>query len=64
MAEHEEELDLIWGLNEIGKVIGRSYQQTHHMVRTHNLPPVRQVGQRYVASRKALIAFFRGEDAA
>ena len=62
MAEQKENLDLIWGLGEIGEVIGRTYQQVHHMVRTGNLPPVRQVGQRYVTSRRALIAFFNGEE--
>ncbi|MFN7010822.1 MAG: hypothetical protein ACK4PN_12400 [Allorhizobium sp.] len=62
MAEQERELDLIWGLAEIGKVIGRTYPQVHHMVRSGKLPPVRQVGQRYFASRRALIAFFNCEE--
>ncbi|PZR81852.1 MAG: hypothetical protein DI537_37615 [Stutzerimonas stutzeri] len=65
MAEQERELDLVWGLADIGKVIGRTYPQVHHMVRSKKLPMVRQVGQRYFASRRALIAFFdREEDAA
>lgn len=64
MADEKENLDLIWGLAEIGELIGRTYPQVHHMVRTGKLPPVRQVGHRYVTSRKALIAFFNGEESA
>lgn len=59
-----KELDLIWGVGPIGKEIGRTYQQTYHMIQAGHLPPVRQVGQRYVASRKALIEFFTNEAAA
>lgn len=58
-----EELDLIWGIEDIGKLIGRSYKQTYHMVRSGKLPMVKQIGERYVASRSKLIAFFL-EDAA
>ena len=64
MAEQKENLDLIWGLNNIAKEVGRSYQQLHHMVRAGHLPPVRQIGQRYVVSRKALIEFFHGQETA
>lgn len=64
MAEQKENLDLIWGVGAIGKEIGRTYQQTYHMIQAGHLPPVRQVGQRYVASRRALIEFFVNEAAA
>lgn len=57
------ELDLVWGVEAIGKLIGRNYQQTYHMIRSGKLPMVKQVGERYVASRSKLIAFFL-EDAA
>jgi hypothetical protein len=56
-------LDLIWGVEEIGKLIGRNYQATYHMIRSGKLPMVKQVGERYVASRRKLVAFFM-EDAA
>ncbi|MHC2488156.1 hypothetical protein CN068_06880 [Sinorhizobium meliloti] len=56
-------LDLIWGVEEIGKVIGRNARQTYHMIQSGHLPMVKQVGERYVASRQKLIAFFL-EDAA
>ncbi len=58
-----EGLDLIWGVEDIGKLIGRNYQQTYHMISTGKLPMVRQIGERYVVSRAKLIAFFM-EDAA
>jgi predicted DNA-binding transcriptional regulator AlpA len=56
-------LDLIWGVEDIGKLIGRNYQQTYHMIATGKLPMVKKIGERYVASRSKLIAFFM-EDAA
>lgn len=57
------QLDLIWGVEAIGKLIGRSYQQTYHMIQAGHLPMVKQIGERYVASRSKLIAFFM-DDAA
>ncbi len=63
MSKEPDPIDLIWGIGPIGKLIGRSYQQTYHMVRSGQLPMVKQVGERYVASRSKLIAFFM-EDAA
>jgi hypothetical protein len=61
--DNERCLDLIWGVEDIGKLIGRNYQQTYHMIRSGKLPMVKQVGERYVASRAKLVAFFM-EDAA
>lgn len=63
MVLKQEALDLIWGVEDIGKLIGRNYQQTYHMIRSGKLPMVKQVGERYVASRAKLVAFFL-EDAA
>ncbi|TIQ05718.1 hypothetical protein [Mesorhizobium sp.] len=57
MAE-KENLDLIWGVQAIADIIGRSYQQTYHMIRGGKLPPVKQIGERYVASRSKLVSFF------
>ncbi|WP_371687652.1 hypothetical protein [Shinella sp. JR1-6] len=56
-------IDLIWGAAEIAKVINRTERQTYHMIQSGHLPMVKQVGERYVASRAKLIAFFM-EDAA
>jgi hypothetical protein len=59
----EKSLDLVWGVEAIARLIGRTDRQTYHMIQTGSLPMVKQVGQRYVASRSKLIAFFV-EDAA
>jgi predicted DNA-binding transcriptional regulator AlpA len=56
-------LDLVWGVAVIAKLIGRTERQTYHMINSGHLPMVKQVGERYVASRAKLIAFFM-EDAA
>jgi len=61
--EQNETLDLVWGIEAIGKLIGRTYQQTYHMIQSGHLPMVKQVGERYVTSRAKVIAFFM-EDAA
>lgn len=63
METKEVGLDLIWGVDEIGKLIGRNYQQTYHMIATGKLPMVKQVGERYVVSRAKLVAFFMEEAA-
>lgn len=62
METNDEALDLIWGIGNIGKLIGRSYAQTYHMVREGRLP-VKQIGERYVASRRKLVEYLT-EDAA
>ncbi|THV13848.1 hypothetical protein [Rhizobium rhizophilum] len=64
MAEQKDQLDLIWGVGPIGREIGRTYKQTYHMIQCGYLPAVKQVGGRYVASRRKLIEFFMKEAAA
>ncbi len=59
----EGPLDLVWGVGAIGKLIGRNYRQTYHMIQCGHLPMVRQIGERYVAEKSKLVAFFL-EDAA
>jgi hypothetical protein len=51
------ELDLIWGAEEIAKLIGRSTRATFHMLDNGELP-AKKVGGRWVAERSKLIAFF------
>lgn len=46
--------DLIWGVEAIGEVIGRNYRQTYHLLRNGALPG-KNVGGRWVASRKKLL---------
>lgn len=59
--ENQGEIDLIWGLEGIAKVIGRTVRQTHHMLSTGKIP-AKQVGSRWVIERGKLISFFM-EDA-
>lgn len=62
MSDRAENLDLVWGAEEIAKLIGRTERQTYHMIKAGHLPVVKQIGERYVASRAKLITFFT-EDA-
>ncbi|MGN7771811.1 DNA-binding protein [Phyllobacterium sp. 22552] len=62
MNTNTDELDLVWGLEAISKVIGRTVRQTHYMLSTGKLP-AKQIGSRWVAERGKLIRFFM-EDAA
>jgi len=61
-VQHDS-MDLIWGVSNIARLIGRSDRQTYHMIQRGHLPMVKQIGERYVASRQKLIEFFT-EDAA
>jgi hypothetical protein len=65
MAKTEERagsLDLIWGAEDIGRVIGRTTRSTFDMLDKGQLP-AKKVNGRWVISRAKLIAFFM-EDAA
>lgn len=57
-TENDNSIGLIWGTEDIAKLIGRTERQTYHMIKSGHLPMVKQVGERYVASRQKLIAFF------
>ncbi|THK34663.1 DNA-binding protein [Ensifer sp. MPMI2T] len=50
-------LDLIWEVAEIAKLIGRTERQTFHLLSTGQLP-AKKVGNRWVAERGTLIRFF------
>jgi hypothetical protein len=52
-----ENLDLLWEVEEIAKVIGRTRRQTFHMLKTAQLP-AKKVGGRWVAERGQLLRFF------
>lgn len=56
------DIELIWGVNAIAKLIGRTDRQVFHML-TNGQLPARKVGGRWVAERSKLIAFFMGEAA-
>lgn len=50
-------LDLIWGVEAIANLIGRTPRQTFHMLKTEQLPG-KKVGGRWVAERGQLLRFF------
>lgn len=60
MKGNDDAPDLLWGAEEISKVIGRTVTQTQYLLRTGKLP-ARQVGERWVASKRKLIAYLLGE---
>lgn len=51
-------LDLVWGCKAIAAVIGRTERATFHMLESGDLPVARQVGSRWVASRRKLVEYF------
>ncbi len=53
----DTQIDLIWEVSEIAKLIGRSERQTFHMLNKGELP-AKKVGGRWVAERNKLLAFF------
>ncbi len=53
----EKNLDLIWEVAEIAKLIGRTPRQTFHMLQSGQLP-AKKVGGRWVIERSKLVAFF------
>lgn len=62
MDETATEIDLIWGINAIARLIGRTDRQAFHMANTGQIP-AKKVGGRWCADRSELIAFFKGSAA-
>ncbi|MBX8814197.1 DNA-binding protein [Pseudochrobactrum asaccharolyticum] len=62
MPNEESTMELIWGINAIARLIGRTDRQAFHMVSTGQLP-AKKVGGRWVAERSKLIAFFMNDAA-
>ena len=56
-------IDLVWGAEDIGKMIKQSARQTFHMLE-NGLLPAKKVGSRWVADRRTLAEFFLRETAA
>jgi hypothetical protein len=53
----DEPIDLVWGVEAIAKLIGRTDRATFHMLATGQLP-AKKVGGRWVAERGKLTRFF------
>ncbi|MGU3399177.1 DNA-binding protein [Brucellaceae bacterium D45D] len=62
MAENDTEIELIWGINAIARLIGRTDRQAFHMASTGQIP-AKKVGGRWCAERGELVAFFKGKAA-
>lgn len=54
---NDKSLDLIWGAEEIGRVIGRSTRATFDMLDKGQLP-AKKVNGRWVIARQKLVSFF------
>ncbi|MGH0264546.1 DNA-binding protein [Sinorhizobium meliloti] len=59
MSEIENKIDLVWGGEEIAKLIGRTPRITFHLLEKGELP-AKKVGNRWVAERGQLMRFFLG----
>ncbi|WP_105370614.1 hypothetical protein [Neorhizobium huautlense] len=57
MSGNESKMDLIWGGEEIAKVIGRTARITFALLEKGEIP-AKKVGGRWVAERSKLVAFF------
>ena len=57
MRSEQDALDIVWGAEEIAKIIGRTPRQTFGLLDNGQLP-AKKVGGRWVASRKKLREFF------
>lgn len=57
MTEKTEAAEIVWGGEEIAKVIGRTARVTFSLLEKGELP-AKKVGGRWVASRQKLIDFF------
>ncbi len=54
--------EIIWGVEEIAKIIRRTKRATFHLLAKGELP-AKKVGGRWVASRQKLMAHLLGEAA-
>lgn len=57
MSIDNSRIELIWGGDNIAKIIGRTKRITFHLLETGQLP-AKKVGGRWVAERNKLLSFF------
>lgn len=57
--EARTQSDLIWGVDAIASVINRTPRQTNHMLASGHIGVAQKIGNRWVASREALLSFLR-----
>ena len=51
-------LDLLWGIDEIGREIRRNRRQAHYLLEKGELPGAKKIGGRWCIPRVALHAVF------
>lgn len=56
-TDRREDIELVWGATEIGRVINRSPRSTYHMLERGDLP-AKKVGGKWVAERGQLHRLF------
>lgn len=61
-APHLQSDDIVWEVENIARIIGRTPRQTYHILASGDLP-AKKVGGRWVASRRKLIAAVLGDAA-
>lgn len=61
-TEAPEPLDLVWGADGIGTLIGKTTRATFQMLERGHIPMAKKVGGQWVVSRKALLTFFEVPD--
>lgn len=54
-------LNLVWGVDQIAKIIRTTPRRAHYLCATGQLKGVRQIGTRWVADVEALQAQFCGD---
>ena len=61
MADKEvPALDLVWGCDEIARIVNRTSRQTNYLLASGQLP-AKKIGHHWVASRKKLLDSLAGE---
>lgn len=58
----DSDVDVIWEVKNIARMIGRTERQTFHMLNS-GLLPAKKIGDRWVASRKRLLETLLGDAA-
>ncbi|KKZ89370.1 hypothetical protein [Rhizobium phaseoli] len=53
-----ESFELVWGVEEIAKLIDRTPRQTFHILKTQRLRGVKKVAGRWVAQRGTFLTNF------
>jgi len=56
-------LDILWGAEEIARVINRTPRQTHHLLHRGAITAAKKVGGRWCADRNGLRRQFSDGDA-